>query len=127
MKGLAYPLGAVSRYGWERFTKYRIEPAFFRSSSMAVINLDKFNALPKADQDLLNKVGLDFENNSGAMYLKRAIVDAQKQDKAGVKVLKLTGDVGKAYLGTIYGSKWKQNAKYKYTIPFEKLKAMMYK
>ena len=64
---------------------------------------------------------------SGAMYLKRAIVDAQKQAKAGVKVLKLTGDVGKAYLGTIYGAKWKQNAKYKYIIPFEKLKAMMYK
>ena len=127
VKGLAYPIGAVSKYGWQRFIRYRVSPAFFRSSSMAVINLDKFNALAKSDRDLLVKAGIEFERKSGPALRKRATRDTEKLFAAGVKEITLTGNVAKAYLGTIYGAKWADNAKYSYIIPFEKLKALMYK
>jgi len=127
VQGIAYPIGAITKYGWEKFIKYRITPAFYRSSSMVMINLDSFNGLPKSDQDILLRIGLSFENERGKALREKVAEDTIKLKAAGVKDLKLEGAQAKAYLDTIYSVKWKANAKYKYQVPFEELKAKMYK
>ena len=49
--GLAWPEGGVAFRGWQRFIKYRVEPGFFRSTTMATMNKTKFDKLPKKAQD----------------------------------------------------------------------------
>ena len=126
VKGLAWPEGAVVKYGWQRFLKYRVYPGFFRSTTMNIINLDKFNSLTKSQQAVLVKQGLIFEEESGRELRKIADIDNKKLFDAGVKKLHLKGATAEAYLATIYGKKWEDNAKRKYNLDFEELKALMY-
>ena len=123
--GLAWPEGGVFFRGWQRFIKYRVEPGFFRSTTMVTMNKDKFDALPKKAQDQLVAAGLLYERNSGAILQKRAEIDNQKVYKAGVQRLILPPEIAKAYIKTIISANWKAAEKYKFTEDFGKMKALM--
>ena len=127
VKGLAWPEGGVAFRGWQRFIKYRVFPGFFRSTTMATMNLDKFKSLPKKAQAQLLAAGLHYENASGAILKAKAAIDNAKIRKAGVQDFHLKGEYAKAYIRTILGSSWADAAKRKYTVPFEVLKAKMFK
>lgn len=123
--GLAWPEGSIAKYGWQRFLKYKITPNFYHSTTMTVINLKKFKSLTKAQQKLLVDQGRKFERDSNAVLAKKSVIDNKKLAAAGIKNIDLEGAVKKAYLGTIYGAKWTDNAKRKYNSPFETLKAKL--
>ena len=124
--GLAWPEGSVAVYGWERFLKYRIAPNYYHSTTMTVINLDSFKKLSKEHQMLLLKQGEIYEKDSNPILAKKSEIDNEKLVKAGVKTIGLQGDVRKAYLRTIYESKWEENDKQKYNVDYKVLKAKMY-
>ncbi|MEC7489837.1 MAG: TRAP transporter substrate-binding protein DctP [Pseudomonadota bacterium] len=123
--GLAWPEGGVAFRGWQRYIKYRVEPGFFRSTTMATMNKTKFDKLPKAARDQIVAAGLHYENNSGALLKKLAAVDNAKIYKAGVKRLVLPPEIAKVYVDTIVSANWKAAEKYKYLEDFAKMKAVM--
>jgi TRAP-type C4-dicarboxylate transport system substrate-binding protein len=127
VRGLAWPEGGVTFRGWQRFIKYRIFPGFFRSTTMATMNKDKFESLSKKAQAQLLAAGLYYENNSGALLKAKAKIDNEKIRKAGVQDYHLKGEYAKAYIDTILGAKWADAAKRKYTVPFEVLKSKLLK
>ena len=124
--GLAWPEGSVAVYGWERFLKYKITPAFFHSTTMTIMNLDKFNSLSKEHQDLLMKQGLIYEEKSNDLLFQKSEIDNAKLVKAGIKDIELKGDIAKAYLKTIYGAKWEANDKAKYNVDYTALKSKVF-
>jgi TRAP-type C4-dicarboxylate transport system substrate-binding protein len=126
VEGLAWPEGGLAKYGVQKFLKYRVYPGFYRSGSMVVVNLDKWKTLPKSVQDMLNKQGLAFEENSIPTLRKKANADNEKLWAAGLKKIELKGDVRRAYLTTIYERSWDVRKDTKYTVPFAKLKEKMY-
>ncbi len=124
--GLAWPEGSVAKYGWQRFLKYKIRPNFFHSTTMTVINLDKFNSLSKEHQDILLKQGKIFERDSNKILAPLSVADNKKLDEAGVKNIDLKGKQKAAYLKTIYGAKWAENDAKRYNIDYQALKPKMY-
>ena len=65
--------GTVQGYGWPalgwvpswvKVTKFRVEPGFYDATLHTLINLKKWRSLTKAQQDLLTKIGLEFEARS---------------------------------------------------------------
>ena len=106
VQGLAWPEGGVAFRGWQRKIRYTIFPGFFRSTTMATMNLDKFNSLPAKAQAQLRAAGLNYENNSGQLLKKLAEVDNAKVYAAGVKKFHLPPEYAKAYSKTIYEAKW---------------------
>jgi TRAP-type transport system periplasmic protein len=125
--GLAWPEGGVAFRGWQRFIKYRVGPGFFRSSTMATMNKDKFNKLSKKAQSQILAAGLRYENESGPILQKLAAIDNAKIFKEGVTDYQLPADYAKTYISTILNANWADAAKRKYSMDFEKLKALMYK
>ena len=123
VEGLAWPEGSVAVYGWERFLKYRIAPNFFHSTTMTIINLDSFKKLSKAQQDLLVRQGRIYERDSNPILAKKSEIDNAKLDKAGLKTIELKGAARRAYLRTIYASKWEENDKQTYSVDYGALKA----
>jgi TRAP-type C4-dicarboxylate transport system substrate-binding protein len=126
VKGLAWPWGSVTAYGWEKFLKYRIKPDFYGASVLTLINRDKYNALSQAEKDFLHKSAAEFEKNGTAILEAKGKIDDEKLKKAGVQDVELTGKVRDAYIKTIYGAKWAENDKQKYSIDYQKLKSLMY-
>ena len=125
--GLAWPWGSIGQYGWQRFLKYRVMPSYFNASQPLLINLDKWKALSKAQQDLLNKQVAVLESDGAAMVVKGGKADDAKLKEAGVQDIELKGEVRAAYLKTIYDAKWAQNDKLKFTVDYKKLKSLLYK
>jgi TRAP-type C4-dicarboxylate transport system substrate-binding protein len=125
--GLAWPWGSVAKYGWQRFLKYRIKPAYFGASQPLIVNLDKWKSLTKEQQELLTKQARIFEKDGSALVAKQGHEDDAKLKEAGVEDITLKGAVAKAYLSTIYSAKWKQNDEHKYTVDYKKLKSLLYK
>lgn len=125
--GLAWPEGAIAKYGWQKFIKYRIDPGFWRSSSMLVINLDKWNALSADEKAFLNTWALKFEKDGGKTLRKFADIDNAKIFKAGVKKVELKGEYEKAYLRTVNGSTWADAKARKLTVPYKTIRAVMLK
>lgn len=124
--GMAWPKGSVTKYGWEKFLKYKITPNFYGATFFVVVNLKKWNGLTQAERDFLTRVSAEYEKKSDAIVAKNLAADEAKLEKAGVETINLTGEYAKAYLKTIYDAKWKINDKYKYTVDYKKLKSLMY-
>lgn len=123
--GLAWPRGSLAKYGWQRFLKYRVEPNFYGATIMATINLDKYKSLSTSQRAILDKQGKAYEANSDKILDAKAMIDDKKLKAAGVKIITLTGKVRKAYIDTIYKSKWAQNDKLKYLVDYKMLKSKM--
>ena len=127
VNGLAWPEGGVAFRGWQRIIKYTVFPGFFRSTTMATMNLDKFNSLPAKAQAQIKAAGLHYENTSGELLQKKAQVDNAKIYAAGVKKFILPPEYAKAYSRTIYEANWAHTAKQadKMTVDFKTLKSKM--
>ena len=125
--GLAWPEGGVAFRGWQRFIKYRVGPGFFRSTTMATMNKDKFDKLSKEAQAQLLAAGLNYENTSGALLKKLAATDNAKIFKDGVKDYTLPGEYGQAFTRTILNANWGDAEKRKYSVDFKLLKSKMFK
>ncbi len=124
--GLAWPWGSIAKYGWQRFIKFRIKPSFYGASLLTVINLDKWKALTKEQQGILNKFAENYETNSSPILIKKAEEDDAKLKKAGLKDIELKGAARAAYLKTVYDAKWAENDKLHYSVDYKKLKSLLY-
>jgi TRAP-type C4-dicarboxylate transport system substrate-binding protein len=125
--GIPWPEGAITKYGWQTHIKWRVEPGFWRSSAMVVMNMDKYNSLTKAGKDYLVKAGIKLEDESGPAQRKVIDIDNAKVFKAGVQRMKLEGEYAKAYLDTIYGSTWEDAKTRKLSVPYAEFRAKLYK
>lgn len=126
--GIAWPKGSVTKYGWEKFLKYKVTPNFYGATFMVIINKDKWKSLTQQERDFLTKLGQDYEKRSDEVVGANLAPDEKKLAAAGVQNIDLKGEYADAYLRTIYGAKWAVNDKYKsYTVDYKKLKSLMYK
>ena len=127
---LAWPWGAIRKYGWQRFLKYRINPGFFGATLITLVNKKKWAGLSESQRALLNKQAHIYQTTSDAIIIENAYADDAALKKSGVKFLDLEGEIRGAYINTIYSSKWAENdnlnKKGKFIIDYQKLKARMY-
>ena len=126
VQGMAWPKGSITKYGWEKFLKYKITPNFYGATFMTIINKKKWESLTQAERDFLTKLSATYEKRSDEVVARNLAADEARLEKAGVQTFALEGEYAKAYLKTIYGAKWAVNDKYKYTVDYKKLKPLMY-
>ena len=126
VQGMAWPKGSITKYGWEKFLKYKITPNFYGATFMTIINKKKWESLTQAERDFLTKLSATYEKRSDEVVAKNLAADEARLEKAGMQTFALEGEYAKAYLKTIYGAKWAVNDKYKYTVDYKKLKPLMY-
>lgn len=126
VKGFVWPEGGVAKFGWPKFIKYRVEVPFFRSSTLVMMNLDKYKALSSKARKQIDAAGLFYEQGSGKILRRKADVDNKKVFAAGVKRMKLDEPYASALVKTIYGSSWEKMKKYKFKVDKAMLKAKLF-
>jgi TRAP-type C4-dicarboxylate transport system substrate-binding protein len=67
--GYGWPVTGIFDLGWEKVTKFRLEPAFYAVEVNVLVNLDVWNGLTAAQKKVLSDAalwleGLDTENNA---------------------------------------------------------------
>ena len=126
VKGFVWPEGGIAKFGWAKFIKYRVEVPFFRSSTLVMINRDKYKSLSQKARKQIDAAGLFYEQNSGKVLRKKADADNVKVFAAGVKRYQMKEPYASALVKTIYDSSWEKMKKYKFQVDKAMLKAKLF-
>jgi TRAP-type C4-dicarboxylate transport system substrate-binding protein len=108
--------GVVDGFGWPtvglasqklaQLVKYRIDPPFYHLANVVLVNLDKWKSLPKPAQDMLLKVGAEYEAASNDNMNQAAKIDEAAVKKAGIEIFTMPPAGQKAYLKLAYDAMW---------------------
>jgi len=95
--GYGWPVTGIFDLGWEKVTKFRLEPAFYSVEVGVLVNMDTWKSLNDAQKKVLNDTALwlealDSEND--------ALIKAErdKQAAAGIQPIDLGPAAGKEFL-----------------------------
>jgi TRAP-type C4-dicarboxylate transport system substrate-binding protein len=95
--GYGWPITGVFDLGWEKVTKYRLEPPFYSVEVGVLVNMDAWKGLNDQQKKVLNDAalwleGLDNEND--------ALIKAErdKQAAAGISPIDLGAAAGKEFV-----------------------------
>ena len=108
--GFGWPTVGLGAMGLGKAVKYRLDPPFYHLANLVIVNYDKWNALSKEAQDVLLKVGAEYEQASIDRMHEAGAKDGEVVMKEGVHIFKLEGKARKAYLAAAYGSMWNRIA-----------------
>ena len=110
--------GTVQGYGWPalgwvpswvKVTKYRVEPGFYDATLHTLVNLKKWKSLTKAQQDVLTKVGLEFEakaESSTPAFQAALAKQNAKTAKDGLQAITFTGATREKWLAAANEAGW---------------------
>jgi TRAP-type C4-dicarboxylate transport system substrate-binding protein len=95
--GYGWPVTGIFDLGWEKVTKFRLEPAFYSVEVGVLVNNDVWKGLSAAQKKVLSDAalwleGLDTEN---VALIKS---ERDKQTAAGIQAIDLGADASKAFL-----------------------------
>src|SRR6516225_7145933 len=103
--GYGWPITGIFDLGWEKVTKFRMEPPFYSVEVNVLVNLDAWKSLNNAQRNLLNGSALWLE---GLDDEKEADIKAERerQAAAGIRTLDFGAAASKAFLDRAYDVAW---------------------
>jgi TRAP-type C4-dicarboxylate transport system substrate-binding protein len=84
--GYGWPVSGIFDLGWEKVTKFRLEPAFYSVEVNVLVNLDTWKSLNDAQRKVLSDAALWLEgldSESTALIAS----EREKQGKAGIQAI----------------------------------------
>jgi len=95
--GYGWPITGIFDLGWEKVTKFRMEPAFYSVEVNVLVNLDVWKGLNDAQRKVLNGAalwleGLDGENEAAIK------AERERQAKAGIQAIDFGAAESKTFL-----------------------------
>jgi TRAP-type transport system periplasmic protein len=103
--GYGWPITGIFDLGWEKVTKFRLEPAFYSVEVNVLINLDAWKGLTDAQRKVLSEAalwleGLDRENEAAIK------AERDRQAGAGIQALDFGADAAKSFLARANDVAW---------------------
>jgi len=103
--GYGWPVTGIFDLGWDKVTKFRLEPAFYAVEVNVLVNLDTWKSLTDAQRKVLSDAalwleGLDAENTAAIA------AEREKQAKAGIQAIDFGADAAKAFLAKANDVAW---------------------
>ena len=96
----------IPDWGWEEVTKYKIMPHFFQIENATLMNLDKYNALPKDLQEILEMCVEIFEGQDSVRYLQLKEAGWKKMQAAGMTEIVLPPEDAAELVKVAYEATW---------------------
>jgi TRAP-type C4-dicarboxylate transport system substrate-binding protein len=103
--GYGWPVTGIFDLGWEKVTKFRLEPAFYAVEVNVLVNLDTWKSLNDAQKKVLNDAalwleGLDSENTA------LIAAERQKQTSTGIQAITIGDAAAKQFLDKANDVAW---------------------
>ncbi|RID90846.1 C4-dicarboxylate ABC transporter substrate-binding protein [Gemmobacter lutimaris] len=102
----AYPSIGYKAFGWDKFTRYRVEPGFFHLDVLISMNLDKWNSLSDESRKILNEVAIEYERESYDAIAKEDEESRAAMEAEGMKVVEMTGAGRDKFLAEAAKASW---------------------
>jgi TRAP-type transport system periplasmic protein len=103
--GYGWPAQGIFDFSWQKVTKYRVDPGFYRTEMNFLVNLDAWNKLSSDQRGLIETVVREIETED----TKEAAVTAEQrklQEEAGIKSIRFSAENEKKYVATAREAAW---------------------
>lgn len=108
VQGYGWPSIGISDFGWEEVTKYMIDPGFYQTDVVILVNKDKWEKLSPEQQNYLKETMIETEKEAAVHYGDKAVKDREKNTQKGIKVIEFSPEDSEKYLKTAYDAGWDQ-------------------
>jgi TRAP-type C4-dicarboxylate transport system substrate-binding protein len=103
--GYGWPVTGIFDFGWEKVTKFRLDPAFYGAEVNVLVNLDVWKGLSDAQRKVLNDAALwlealDQENVAGNK------AEIERQTRAGIQPIDFGPAESKKFLDQANDVAW---------------------
>jgi TRAP-type C4-dicarboxylate transport system substrate-binding protein len=105
--GYCWPSVGIRDWGWEKHTKYVVDPGFYQVPNPLLITLNTWNKLPKKYQDLLTGAAAEAEKKVVAYFDDLAKQERPILLKGGIQVITLPPAESEKFLKVAYDEGWK--------------------
>jgi TRAP-type C4-dicarboxylate transport system substrate-binding protein len=105
--GYCWPSVGIGDWGWQKQTKYIVDPGFYQVPNPLVVNLQTWNKLPKKLQDLLTEAAVEAEKKVVADFDELAKKERPNLLKEGIQVIDLPAAEKEKFLRVAYEEGWK--------------------
>lgn len=114
VSGIAWIGPGVTNFGWDKFLKYRITPAYWQGDIIIAMNKTKWDKLKSVHKRAVTRAAIESEITAHAMFAKMSSDEMAKLKKRGMIDINLTGKAAEIYLGAAYNiGVWQALAKNK--------------
>ncbi|KAA2314947.1 C4-dicarboxylate ABC transporter substrate-binding protein [Pseudooceanicola sediminis] len=123
--GIGWPIAGVTDLSWDKYLKYRIDPGFFNSDLVIVMNPDSYADLSDEARAIIDQAAMDYERSSRERLAEVTAETDKKVRDAGIEVITLEGSTATDYLDSAFGSAWAR-LKASDTTHYDALRAAFY-
>jgi TRAP-type C4-dicarboxylate transport system substrate-binding protein len=109
--GYGWPLWDLRSLGWDKVTKYRVEPGFYQTMCQVLMNKSKLDKLTKEQQAYIRAQGDVLLAKHEAELGMRAKLYEKEQADAGIQVVTLKGAEREKFLKVAYEAGWAEAEK----------------
>ena len=106
--GFYYPITSFLQASLNEVTKYMIDHPFSCGHTAILVNLDKWNSLPKHLQDLMNEVGVEIEEFEDAYWNRIIAEDREMIQKKGVEFIYFKPEDAQWFERLFWDSRWEE-------------------
>jgi TRAP-type C4-dicarboxylate transport system substrate-binding protein len=104
--GYGWPILGIFDLGWDKVTKFRMEPPFYSVEVNVLVNNDTWKSLNDAQRKVLSDAalwleGLDASESQGLVQAER-----ERQAKAGIQSIEFSKEASDAFLKKAYDVAW---------------------
>jgi TRAP-type C4-dicarboxylate transport system substrate-binding protein len=104
--GFMWPDVGMTSFGLQEVTKYSIVPGVFQMEPATMINLDKWNKIPKDVQNIIMDVMKDMEYIASMRNFMIRDKEHRDREEAGMKTIQLPPDVAAKFVEIAYDKTW---------------------
>ena len=105
--GYCWPSVGIRDWGWDKVTKFVVDPGFFNVPNPVLLNLKTWNSLPKKLQDILNEAAIEGEKKAVALFADLVKKERPILQKEGIEVIELSPAEREKFLKVAYEEGWK--------------------
>jgi TRAP-type transport system periplasmic protein len=105
--GYCWPSVGIGDWGWQKQTKYIVDPGFYQVPNPLVANLQAWNKLPQKLQDLVTEAAAESEKKVVAEFDELAKKERPVLLKEGIQVIDLPAAEKEKFLKVAYDEGWK--------------------
>lgn len=91
---------------WDKFLKYRVDPAFYNTDIGVIFNKDSWEALSPESQKLIEEVVIEWEAKSWEDRQKDKATDAEELQNRGMEFVSMTPEASAVYLDMADQASW---------------------
>lgn len=106
IQGFGWPNLGMLGNGLEAVAKLRVDPEFYRGSSLVLVNEQRWGTLPAEARAALEEAARGLEAEAAASIEAERQRELAALAQSGMEVLRLPGDASARYLGLGYGVPW---------------------